>query len=154
MIQSKSRLDDKPKRAVSRLVAKEFIDGFAALADLYGLDLLTTLVFTGVWTANTEHLNESDRYATVYDLPPNMVRRPIGEAELARRLRLPEAMVWNALDDLAAMHLVERTSSGAVVPTAVFTSAPMIEGINRTYESTQALVQRLAELMRAKEPKA
>lgn len=78
-----------PKRVVARIASIEILAGMTELADVCGMDLFSLVVFTGLWTANTEHLIDPVRYATIFDLPPNVERRPITRAALAERLRLP-----------------------------------------------------------------
>ena len=76
-------MDDAPppadkRRLTGRVIAEQVMRALAALADLHGGDLIEMLVFIGVWTANSEHLNaDTERYAGLHDIAPDSQRRPI-----------------------------------------------------------------------------
>jgi hypothetical protein len=118
------------RRLTMRLVAHRTLSIWTDLAGDLEMDLLEILVFTGVWTANTEHLNKvSDRYARLHDLPPDMQRRPIPPAALANRLRLPHALCQSTVERLIERKLVESVASGLIVPAAVFTKPVMMQAL-------------------------
>ena len=89
------------RRLVVRLASHQILNMLGELADRLGMDLIETLVHGAVWTANTEHLLESTgRYARLLDLPPDSLRRPIGEAQLLARLRLPRPLLESYIERL------------------------------------------------------
>jgi hypothetical protein len=134
------------RRLTGRLVAFELIDLLSDMAHRYGGDLISLLVFTGVWTANTAHLRTTtDRYAALHDIPPDSQRRPISEAELAERLRLPRHIQDPYVAALIEVGMIERRDMGLVVPSAVFTRAEMLAGTNDTYGRLIEILARLRQ---------
>jgi hypothetical protein len=135
------------RRLVVRVSSHYILAVIADLADRLGFDMIETLIYTGVWTANTEHLLETTgRYARLLDLPPDSLRKPIGEAELMRRLRLPREVFEPCLEQLIARGYVERGSAGLVAPSAVFTRPEMIEALGACYEGVAGLVETLRRI--------
>ncbi|MEH6675712.1 hypothetical protein [Phenylobacterium sp.] len=134
------------RRLTGRLVAFELIDLLSDMAHRYGGDLISLLVFTGVWTANTAHLRTTtDRYAALHDIPPDSQRRPISEAELAERLCLPRHIQDPYVAALIEVGMIERRDMGLVVPSAVFTRAEMLAGTNDTYGRLIEILARLRQ---------
>lgn len=135
------------RRLAVRIASHEILTVLGDLADRMGFDMIETLVHAGVWTANTEHLLESTgRYAKLMDLPPDSLRRPIGEAELMVRLRLPPAVFEPCLERLIARGYVERVGAGVVVPSAVFTRPDMIDALTACYEGLARLMDSLRRI--------
>ncbi|WP_300578878.1 hypothetical protein [Phenylobacterium sp.] len=135
------------RRLTGRLLAFELIDLLSDMAHRYGGDLISLLVFTGVWTANTAHLRATtDRYAALHDIPPDSQRLPISEADLAARLCLPRHIQDPYVAALIEVGMIERRDMGLVVPSAVFTRAEMLAGANDTYGR---LIEILARLRKA-----
>ena len=132
------------RRLTGRLVAFELIDLLSDMAHRYGGDLVSLLVFTGVWTANTAHLRATtDRYAALHDIPPDSQRRPISEADLAERLCLPRHIQDPYVAALIEVGMIERRDMGLVAPSAVFTRAEMLAGANDTYGRLIEILARL-----------
>lgn len=131
--------DDAPppvdnRRLTARVIAVEVMRSLGALADLQGGDMIGMLIFVGVWTANSEHLNaRTDRYAGLHEVAPDSQRRPIPEADLPARLRMPEQIVTSYVEKLIADGLLERLPGGLVAPSAVFTRPEMMEGAKELY---------------------
>ena len=136
--------DHSPKRVAARVLTREILARLADQADRLNLDLLDTLIFSGIWTANTEHLSDPDRFATVFDLPPNAERRRVSVAEVAVRLRLSPTLVKERVKALESAHLVESSEAGLIVPTAVFTRPEALNGIDATWKDAQRLTNILA----------
>jgi hypothetical protein len=134
------------RRLTGRLVAFEIVDLLSDMAHRYGGDLVSLLVFTGVWTANTAHLrNSTDRYAALHDIPPDSQRRPISDADLAERLCLPRHIQDPYVAALVEVGMIERRDMGLVVPSAVFTRAEMLAGTNDTYGRLIEIFARLRQ---------
>lgn len=134
------------RRLTGRILAIEIMDLLGDMAELYGGDMIELLVFTGVWTANTNHLRTAtDRYATLRDVPPDSQRKPIGDEALSRKLRIPRAIQDGYVESLIGRGLVERRDTGLVVPSAVFTRAEMLAGTNESYARLIDLLARLRE---------
>ncbi|HEY9217603.1 MAG TPA: hypothetical protein VIO94_06100 [Phenylobacterium sp.] len=123
------------------------LDVWTRIAATLDLNLIEMIVFNGVWTANTEHLNNSKaRYARLRDLPPDRQRRPIGLASLAERLRLPEQLCRETVERLVDCGLAEQVSSGVIVPSAVFTQERMLQALTDGFEHVRDLGIGLSEL--------
>ncbi|MDP1617019.1 hypothetical protein [Phenylobacterium sp.] len=134
------------RRLTGRLIAYEFIDLLGDMARRHGGDLISLLVFTGVWTANTAHLRgTTDRYASLHDIPPDSQRRPITDADLAERLCLPRHIQDPYVAALIDIGVVERRDMGLVVPSAIFTRAEMLSGANETYGRLIEILARLRQ---------
>lgn len=136
--------DETPRRAVTRIMARDLLNCAVTNADLLGLDMVGLLVFTGIWTSNTEHLTDPGRYSTIFDLPPNSERRPMPVTALAANLRMPLELVRARVDELIQADLVEEGPSGLIVPSAVFTRREMLDGVELLYTVAEALVAKLA----------
>lgn len=137
------------RRLVVRVASHQILSAWSELADRMGFDMVEMLIFTGVWTANTEHLMEvTGRYAKLLDLPPDSLRRPIGETELMERLRLPRPVFEVYVERLVGRGTVERIGTGLVVPTAVFTRPEMIDALTTCYDGVGRLVEMLSQIGR------
>ena len=136
-------MDDSPKRVVARVLTREVLATFGQIADRYGLGLIDTLVFTGVWTANSAHLTDAQLYATALDVPPDEVRRPVTLKDLSAILRMNEAMVGQRVGALIDKGMVVETAEGLTVPSAVFLRQDMLDGIELAYVRTLQMVAAL-----------
>src|SRR5215218_1389606 len=136
-------MNDSPKRVVARVLAREVLATFGQIADRYGLDLIDTLVFTGVWTANTAHLSDPQVYAGIFDVPPDEARRPVSRAALAAQLRMEAGLLDERLARLMAGGVVVETEEGLSVPAHVLGRDEMVDGVELTYVRTLQLVQTL-----------
>lgn len=116
------------RRLITRIVTREILEALAALARMHGGDMFEMLVFAAIWTANSGHLTSTDRYAGLYDIPPDRDRRPMSDAELAAAIGAPAEILEHYLDKLIADGIVERVAGGLTVPAAVFTRADMLDG--------------------------
>lgn len=138
------------RRLTGRLIAYELLDLLSQMAHRFDGDLISLLVFTGVWTANTAHLRTTtDRYAALHDIPPDSQRRAITDADLADRLCLPRHIQDPYVAALIDVGMIERRDLGLVVPSAVFTRPEMLAGANDTYGR---LIEILARLRHAGVP--
>jgi hypothetical protein len=136
-------MDDSPKRVVARVMCREFLAIAGEMADRYGTDLIDTVIFTAVWTANTGHLLDGKTYATTFHLPPDSQRRPVSLEDLAKAVRLDPALVAERLAGMIGTNFVEKHPKGYVVPTAVFTQPQQLDGVELGYVRTLRLIQEL-----------
>ena len=135
------------RRLVVRIASHHILSLLGEMAARLGLDLIETLIHAGVWTANTEHLQESvGRYARLLDLPPDSQRRPIGEAELMARLRLPRAIFEPYVERLIERGYLERVGAGLVAPSAVFTRPDVVEALGACHSSVRELMETLRRI--------
>lgn len=132
------------RRATARVMTHEVLRGLAAMARLARWDMIQFLVFSGVWSANTQHLlGPKVRYAELNDIPPDSQRRPISQAALADMLCMPDDIIARYVETLIDQGIVERVGDGLVVPSAVFTRPEMMDGNNELYARTLSLVSAL-----------
>jgi len=135
------------RRLVVRLFSQELLSALTDLARAYDTDVIAVLVFTGIWTANVARLSPRPalRYADVRDIPPDSVRTPISEEDLARNLCLPRSTVTVYVRELIEIGMVEALDSGLVVPAAVVARMASIETLSATYARARLMMKRLHE---------
>ena len=135
------------RRVANRILAHEALNLLSEFAHANGGDVLALLVFTGVWTSNTAHLRDSrDRYAGLYDVPPDSQRRPVSEEDLNRLLCIPRDIQDRYVAALIGAGLVERVGGGLVAPAAVFTRPVMLQGANEIYARLVEMMARLRQV--------
>lgn len=135
------------RRAINRIVSSQVMRGLASLARLNGGDTVQLLVFTGIWTANTEHLlGSNSRYSGLHDIPPDSQRRPIADEALSAQLNIPRDIVDRYVGPLIEAGLVERLPGGLVVPSAVINLPQMLDGGNEVYGWVVNLVAALRDV--------
>jgi hypothetical protein len=135
------------RRLTIRVVAHRTLSIWTDMAAELDMDLVELMVFTGVWTANTEHLNKvTDRYARMHDLPPDSQRRPIALNALSNRLRLPQTLCQATVDRLVGRGVVEEAASGLIVPSAVFTKPAQLSALTSCLEQASELCEVLNAL--------
>jgi hypothetical protein len=135
------------RRLIVRVFSQELLFALTELARAYDTDVISVLVFTGIWTANVARLSPRPalRYADVRDIPPDSLRLPVSEEELARRLCLPRSIVTVYVRELIEAEMVEATESGLVVPAAVVARMASIETLNVTFARAQQMAERLRD---------
>lgn len=132
------------RRVMARIMTHEVLRGLAAMARVGGGDTIQFLVFSGIWSANTQHLlGIKGRYAEKNDIPPDSQRRPIPQEDLVHMLCMPRDIVARYVEQLAQGGLVERVPAGLVVPAAVFTRPEMLDGNNELYARVMSMVTAL-----------
>lgn len=121
------------RRAVVRIVAHEMMRAATAMAPAHDDDVIEYFIFTAIWVLNSQHLIGDDRYAPLKSIPPDAQRRPISVEELRRAMPMPDQIMAAYIEQMVSKGIVERTSGGLVVPTAVFTQPRMLNGTNDLY---------------------
>lgn len=133
------------RRAVVRAVSTEILKALVAVGRMTaGGDTIALLVYTGIWTANSQHFSKDlTRYAAIDDIPPDSQRVPVSEEDLERQIAVPQPILGQYVERLIADGLVERRPSGLVAPSAVFTRPEQIAGANEFYARMLGLVRTL-----------
>lgn len=132
------------RRTVVRVLTMQTMRGLRDLALIHQGDLIRALVFTAITDANTRHLTAADgRYASLYDLPPDRERRPVGLDELVEALLMPRDIVVRYISILVDEGICDERPTGYVIPSAVFTRPEMVDGLNEFYTGTMRLVSAL-----------
>lgn len=141
-----SDVDLEPARAASRAAAEYLLRSLAMLADLSGDDPLTGLISLAIVQGNVAHLPRegASAYATVGDIPPDEVRRPVSIAAVAAALHLPYETTRRRVMRLIELGLCERKGRGVIVPVRVLDS-------DRHVQMLQANLVNLRRLKRALE---
>ena len=122
------------RRLVVRVLSQQVLNLLTGWARDNGEDLISVLIFTAVWSANTEHLSPRPglRYARLRDIPPDSLRQPLPLADLPDLLCLPRAMVTVYVDELVKRGLMEETDRGLVVPAAVLANPGSVDNLGAT----------------------
>lgn len=129
------------RRAIVRASTTEVVKGLVATSRLIGGDLISLLVFTGIWMANVQHIPyDSGRYAGITDIPPDSQRRPVTDEELERLINIPQPILGDYVERLIASGSAERLPGGLVIPTAVFTRPDQLAGANEIYTRLLGMV--------------
>ncbi len=129
------------RRATVRIIAYEALRAISTLARVNGGDTIGLLVFTGIWSANTQHLaGDRHRYAALHDVPPDSQRRPVPLDELANFLSIPKEIVAAYVAALVEAGMVEEMTGGLTVPAAIFTRPEMLAGTNELYARVMGMV--------------
>ena len=129
------------RRAIVRIVASEIVRNASSMAHVHGNDVIEYIVFTAIWTLNSQHLIGDARFSELRTIPPNSARRPVAIAELKRTIPMPEEILLSYLERLIEQGWVEKIAGGLVVPTAVYTQPAMLNGTSELYERVVAMVQ-------------
>ena len=135
------------RRLIVRVLSQQVLQLLTYWARRNGEDLIAVLVFTAVWTANTQHISPrpSLRYGELRDIPPDSLRRPVPLADLPDLVCLPRAMVTVYVRDLVSRGLIEETEGGLVVPTAVLARLDSVENLTATYDRLLDMIAALRE---------
>ncbi|WP_309644939.1 hypothetical protein [Phenylobacterium sp.] len=134
------------RRAVVRVLGHEILRTLSSMARLHDGDMIALLIFTGIWTINSQHLiGETNRYAALRDIPPDSQRRPATLGELGRLVAIPEPILRDYVERLIEQGRVERTSAGLLVPSAVFTQSEMLDASNELYTDLVTMVSALRD---------
>lgn len=130
------------RRAVVRVASTEVLKTLAAAARLFDGDMISLLVFTGVWVANVQHLTGADpnRYAAFKDIPPDSQRRAVTDEDLERLICIPQPILGQYIERLVTNGVLERMPSGLVAPSAIFTQPAQMASTNEMYARLLSLV--------------
>jgi hypothetical protein len=109
-------------------------------------DLVTTLVFLAIVSANVSHLNvegpDGPPHADADDAPPDEARKPVSVLALAGSLNLPYETTRRHVAKLLKSGQCERVTGGLIVPARVLFS-------ERHTEAMRANLTNLRRLFRA-----
>jgi len=106
-------------RAVARISSAYFLRCLQLIASLHDGEMLRSLIFQAIVTANTGHLDGpigSDGYRRSDDPPPDSARRPISVLALSNSLGLPFETVRRHVNKLLASGEAERVKGGVIIP--------------------------------------
>jgi DNA-binding transcriptional regulator YhcF (GntR family) len=79
-------------RAIMRVGADFFLRSIDSMARMMHGDLILSLVYSAMWTANVKHITNSAanvEYGALDQLPPDTARVPVSAMALANSLRMP-----------------------------------------------------------------
>lgn len=129
------------RRAIIRAATSEVVKGLAATSRLLGGDMISLLVFTGIWIGNVQHIPyDSSRFVGITDIPPDSQRRPVTDEDLERLVCIPQPILGQYIERLIAEGTAERLPGGLVVPSAVFTGPDQLAAANEIYTRLLSMV--------------
>jgi len=137
------------RRQVLRVSVEFLLDSLALLTSAIELDFLGALLAIAITRANTQHLTEdpSAPYASLNEMPPDALRRPVSVYALAKTLRLPYETTRRHVGQLTAAGLCDRTPGGGlIVPLRVVAIPSLMRGVEINWRSTQVYLTALAAL--------
>lgn len=101
-------------------------------------DVLDSLIFGAILTANTATLNQdphlAQSYADIHEAVPDEIRRPLSINALAQSLRLPFETTRRRVGRMMKTGDVIMTPRGVYVPSAAITNAPFLTMIQERHE--------------------
>lgn len=137
------------RRQVLRVSVEFLLDSLSLLTGAIELDFLGALLAIAITRANTQHLTEDPAapYASLNEMPPDDLRRPVSVYALARTLRLPYETTRRHAGQLVAAGLCDRTPGGGlIVPLRVVAIPSLMRGVEINWRTTQRYLTTLAEL--------
>jgi hypothetical protein len=109
-------------RVASRLTIEFFLRCASLVAGLSDGDLMEGLILRTIIAGNVNHLdrdpNSPGRFASVDDIPPDEVRRPISVLAIANTLSLPYETTRRYANTLLKKGRCVRTKGGLIAPAA------------------------------------
>ena len=133
------------RRLIVRVFAREFLSGLRALGKARNTDTIALILFTGIWSANTQHLTppRNRRYAETMDIPPDSQRTPISLADLVEQTGVPRAIAATYVREMLDGGILEMWETGLVVPSAVIARLETVESLTETHEHLVGMVSAL-----------
>ncbi|MDQ0465543.1 hypothetical protein QO010_003332 [Caulobacter ginsengisoli] len=136
-------------RRIARTTNSFYLRTAELLADAADGDLVRGIVFLGIIQANVQALNTdlnlSLQYASINDIPPDELRRPISVYALAQSLDLPYETTRRYVQKLIEDGRCTREPAGIVVSRTVLAQPAMVAALERNYAN---LAHYLAALVR------
>ena len=125
-------VDDLPIRLLQRVCNEYFLDSAAALADVFGGDLVKGLVFLAILRANVGHLEHDSAtartYSTLDQPPPDDMRAPTTVYAVAKALGLTYETARRHVNWLIDKRFCSRTPDGLVVTAETLKLPALIRG--------------------------
>lgn len=134
------------RRSVVRVAAYNYLRSMGEMArSMNHGDVIELIVFTGVWTINTQQLiGDPTRFAELKNIPPDSMRSAATLDEVQRLTAVPPDILATYIERLLEMNLVEQAPGGGyIVPGAVFAKPEMLDGANEVYTAMLGLVTSL-----------
>lgn len=117
--------EDELSRVVTRISSAYFMRSLQLIASLLDGEVLTSLIFQAIVTANTQHLDGTaapEGYRGDGAPPPDDLRRPISVLALSNSLGLPFETVRRHVNKLLADGYCRRVKGGVIIPQQVLES--------------------------------
>lgn len=110
--------DQARARQVARLTTEFVLRALNMAAKLHDGDLVRAMVAAAIVAANTAHLGDRSagpaRHASLADIPPDAVRRPVSVMAVAQALGLPFETTRRYVNRLIALGQVKRVKGGVI----------------------------------------
>ncbi len=137
-------------RAIMRVGADFFLRSIDSMARVMNDDLILSLVYSAMWTANVKHITNSAaniEYGALEHLPPDAMRAPVSAMALANSLRMPYETVRRYVHALLKAGMCVRIGhKGYIVPNDVLARPSQHKAI---LEGLPSLQRFLGDLKRA-----
>ncbi len=139
VIRDPSEIDADAVQTGARLAQRTTIQFVLDTADLLSRvidsDTLRGLIFLGVISANTRHLQpgspEAQAYAQTGAVVPDSLRRGVSVHALSHQVNLPYETTRRHVQNLIADGLCERRADGIIVPASTLSSPRMLNVVER-----------------------
>ncbi len=109
-------------RVASRLTAEFFLRSAKLVSDMAGGDLIRAVILRAIIAGNISHIDydqtSPSQFASIEDVPPDELRRPISVLAVAGSLGLPYETTRRCVNKLVKEGLVIRVKGGVIAPSA------------------------------------
>lgn len=134
-------------RVAGRLVLDYVLRSLQLLTEIYGGDVMRSIVAGSIVAANTAHLNQGPGgqplYPDLENTPPDAERRPISARAVAASLGLPGETVRRHVNELIALGYCQRVKGGVIMRAEVLATPASQEILRRNLANTRQYVRRL-----------
>jgi DNA-binding transcriptional ArsR family regulator len=137
------------RRQVVRLSMEFLLESLRLLTDAMEIDFLGALLCIAITRGNTQHLTEdpSAPYASLNEVPPDSLRKPVSVYALAKTLRLPYETTRRNVGQLVSAGYCDRMEGGGlIVPLRVLAIPSLMTGVQKNWQATQRFLNALAQL--------
>jgi hypothetical protein len=109
-------------RVASRLTVEFFLRSAVLVSELGGGDLIRAMILRAIIAGNINHIDHDPasmgQFASIGDVPPDELRRPISVLGVAGSLGLPYETTRRCVNKLVKEGLVIRVKGGVIAPSA------------------------------------
>jgi len=124
-----SATDRSKGRAATRIASEYFLRSARLLSDLAGGDMFKGLILRAVIAANVGYIDQdrelSARYASLEEIPPDDLRRPVSVLAIAGSLGVPYETTRRYVNALIAEGKCVRVNGGVIAPAAAQSGAEL-----------------------------
>lgn len=137
------------RRQVVRVSMEFLLESLALLTKAMDLDFLSALLGIAITRGNTQHLTEDPAapYASLNEMPPDSLRKPVSVYSLAKSLRLPYETTRRNVGQLIAAGYCDRSPGGGlIVPLRVVAIPTLMTGVEQNWQAALRHLNALAQI--------